>query len=81
MKVLPRYEWDENSGLPEMAVPFGTVPAQSGDYERRSGNLAKSTPYAVLPFPLTIRRPTPVCERADVTKTGIISVENFLIGK
>src|ERR1700756_255264 len=39
----------------------------------------KPTAYAFVPFPLTIRRSTPVCERADVTKTGQSSVENFLV--
>ena|SRR5579864_887388 len=39
----------------------------------------KPTSSAFLPFRLTIRRSTPMCERADVTKAGILSVENFLV--
>ena len=54
-----------------MAVPFGTVPAQSGDYECRSGNLATVRRDAVFVAPETrARRARVVSSRRNQNKSG-----------
>jgi hypothetical protein len=55
-----------------MAIPFGTVPAQSGDYECRSGNLATVRRDAVFVAPETRARRARL-----VPATGKRNVQEF----
>lgn len=56
-----------------MAVPFGTVPAQSGDYECRSRNLAVVGRDAVFVAPAARSRrarPVPPTRKRNLQKFG-----------